>query len=128
MKNHLRKFLEWIYLSVGLADRHRGALISAVLLALILSAFALPALRLEIDIYDMNDPRFPSTIQFQRMKKIFHDVDAVQIILRPKDQSDFTNVQICGLIEHFRLAANSMSDVSSIHSAFNLRLPSFDGR
>ncbi|MEQ1876428.1 MAG: MMPL family transporter, partial [Bdellovibrionia bacterium] len=80
-----------------------------------------PRLRSELRIYDLKDPRFPSTIELQEVKNQFSVGNSVFVVFSNVDGAPITQTQLCDLQRWLTSEVRSNSELLDTFSPLELR-------
>lgn len=108
---------------------HPRVAVALTLAAVIAMGSQLPRLRSELQVYDINDPTFPSINALREMKDSFGDAHSIILVFHNKKggAAPLTNAQLCAVRDFIHREQLANDDLAGVVSPFDLRLPRVEG-
>lgn len=85
-------------------------------------SFGITKVRLELDLYDVLDENFPSSVRLFEMRNEFEDMNSIHLIFRPLRQP-LQSGDICKILKFVRHTANEDIGIESWFSPWKIRKP-----
>lgn len=105
-----------------LVMRRSGLFTFIFLLVLVFSLFGLRRAHFELDLYEVLDKNFSTSVNLAQMRETFNDVNTVQFSFSPKE-GFLTAQDSCRIQEFFRQYSNNDNRVQSWFSPWQIRRP-----
>lgn len=116
----LRATFEWTV-------RHPILMLGVVLFALSISLWRLPQSKVELQIYDIDDPAFESTRDLRELRRMFGSGHPLMMIFHRQGAEQLSQGDACAIADWVTKQRRDNPEVTSMLFPLGLRKPNYDG-